>query len=138
MFVLSQDTPSGRSSDITSSSQNGKTTKKRTGKTKGSSSKSSNGQSSHSCQNDDNSGFEISTKVKGPKRVKDPAGRNFGGDIYQPTSLELPYTLKPIRNRDSDRDKDSHKVPKTSLMKVSISLVVHAHLCSVVVHARLC
>ncbi|XP_071538431.1 transmembrane protein 131 isoform X3 [Panulirus ornatus] len=116
LSISERDTPSGRSSDITSSSQSSKTTKKRTSKTKGSSSKSSNGQGSHSlCQNDDNSGFEFSTKVKGMKKVKDPAGRNFGGDIYQPTSLELPYTLKPIR--DSDRDKDSHKTLKTNLVK---------------------
>ncbi|XP_045617513.2 transmembrane protein 131 isoform X2 [Procambarus clarkii] len=117
LSISERDTPSSKSSDMTSSS--GKVPKRRAGKTKSSTSKSLNGQGSPTSpnQNEDNSGFEISTKYKGLKRCKDPAGRNFGCDIFQPNTLELPYTLKPIRNRESDRDKDNQKSTRTNVIR---------------------
>ncbi|XP_069954287.1 transmembrane protein 131 isoform X3 [Cherax quadricarinatus] len=118
LSISERDTQSSKSSDMTTSSQSGKTTKRRACKTKTSGSKSPPSQGSHTTnQNEDNSGFEISTKYKGLKRCKDPAGRNFGGDIFQPNTLELPYTLKPIRNRESDRDRDNHKTARTNAIK---------------------
>ncbi|XP_042211085.1 transmembrane protein 131-like isoform X2 [Homarus americanus] len=124
LSISERDTPISKSSDMTSSSQSGKTSKKRSGKSKNSISKSPNSQGSRSSsnQNEDNSGFEISTKVKGLKRCKDPSGRNFGGDIFQPNTLELPYTLKPLRNRESDREKDSQKTPRANIIKSTDSI----------------
>lgn len=73
---------------------------------------------------DDEMGFEISTKVKGLKKLKESSGRSsFGGDIYQPNTLELPYTLKHVRQKDSERPKESHRNPKGAANKVSCTYV---------------
>ncbi|KAK7021786.1 hypothetical protein SK128_004918, partial [Halocaridina rubra] len=116
LSVSERDTPSSKSSDILSFNQSGKS-KKQKSKSKGSNkSKTQNTQSMQSHNDDE--GFEISTKVKGLKRCKEmQSGRTFGGDIYQPNTLELPYTLKPIRHREADRDKENHKSPRTSVLK---------------------
>lgn len=114
LSISERDTPSSKSSDITSFNQGGKSRKK--SKSKSSNKNLQNAQMSHN--HNDDAGFEISTKVKGLKRCKEmQSGRTFGGDIYQPNTLELPYTLKPIRNRDSDRDKENHKNSRTNVLK---------------------
>ncbi|XP_068240543.1 transmembrane protein 131 isoform X9 [Palaemon carinicauda] len=117
LSISERDTPSSKSSDVTSVGQGGKS-KKQKSKSKNSN-KNSNLQNTQILHNsNDDAGFEISTKVKGLKRCKEmQSGRTFGGDIFQPNTLELPYTLKPIRHKESDREKESHKTSRTNVLK---------------------
>ncbi|XP_076041632.1 transmembrane protein 131 isoform X2 [Oratosquilla oratoria] len=101
-----------------SSSQGRSCTKRRSNRNRGSCSRG--GQSfsadpSVPCKEDE-TGFEISTKFKGLKKHKDPSSRGYGGDIFQPNSLELPYTLKPLR-KDPDHHHDSRKNSKNKTTK---------------------
>ncbi|KAK4301005.1 hypothetical protein Pmani_026827 [Petrolisthes manimaculis] len=116
LSISERDTNSSKSSDV-SSSQSEKASKKRGNKAKSTTNKTQNSQTPRISTNqvEDNAGFEISTKVKGLKKLKDQGGRTFGGDIYQPNSLELPYTLKPVRTKDYE--KDTPKALKTNTSK---------------------
>lgn len=110
-----------KSSDVASASgSSGKANKRRSMRAKdGKGSGMETGQVVSSVL-DDEVGFEISTKVKGLKKLKESSGRsNFGGDIYQPNTLELPYTLKHVRQKDSDRPKENLRNPKGTTNKVS-------------------
>ncbi|XP_066949004.1 transmembrane protein 131 isoform X11 [Macrobrachium rosenbergii] len=117
LSISERDTPSSKSSDVTSVSQGGKS-KKQKSKSKNSNKNSNIQNTQISHNNNDDAGFEISTKVKGLKRCKEmQSGRTFGGDIFQPNTLELPYTLKPVRHKESDREKENHKTSRTNALK---------------------
>lgn len=126
-----QDTPLSKSSDVTSvSGTTGKGGKRRSVRAKGGKGTSMETGRVASSALDDELGFEISTKVKGLKKLKESSGRsNFGGDIYQPNTLELPYTLKHIRQKDSDRPKENHRNPKGTTNKVSYRNIYFGGIC---------
>lgn len=83
-----------KSSDVASASgSSGKANKRRSMRAKGGKGSGMETGQVVSSVLDDEVGFEISTKVKGLKKLKESSGRsNFGGDIYQTNTLELPYT----------------------------------------------
>lgn len=119
LSISERDTPLSKSSDVASvSGTTGKGGKRRSVRAKGGKGTSMETGRVASSALDDELGFEISTKVKGLKKLKESSGRsNFGGDIYQPNTLELPYTLKHIRQKDSDRPKENHRNPKGTTNK---------------------
>ncbi|XP_054721293.1 transmembrane protein 131-like [Uloborus diversus] len=47
-------------------------------------------------------GFQLSSKSRGHKKIKVDSKKVFGGDILQPSSLELPYKPKPNEADEKD------------------------------------
>ncbi|KAG1714735.1 Transmembrane protein 131 [Nymphon striatum] len=57
---------------------------------------------------DNNGDFELSTKSKAHKKIKIDPSKVYGGDILKPSTLELPYKLKPVKlNKDGKENKHS-------------------------------
>ncbi|CAL4119866.1 unnamed protein product, partial [Meganyctiphanes norvegica] len=119
LSISERETSSHKSLGIASSSNSsvGKCKKK------GNKGKSNNNRNCHSTKvtygiHEDDPGFEITnTKIKGERKKKDTSNRTNYGDIYQPSTLELPYTLKPLRNKESDREKENRRNNKNKLVK---------------------
>ncbi|KAL5012220.1 hypothetical protein ScPMuIL_010771 [Solemya velum] len=64
------------------------------------------------CNNYDD--FELTSKSKALKRVKTNSKDTYGGNIYEPSSIDLPYTLEPQidTNKKEDVTLEGQKVKK--------------------------
>ncbi|XP_048778429.1 transmembrane protein 131-like isoform X3 [Ostrea edulis] len=53
----------------------------------------------------DDADFELTSKSKGHKRIKSKSKEVYGGDIFHPDSLELPYDMEKLEKKEKSKKK---------------------------------